>query len=235
MLRVEVDVYRALRAPFMPELLGSHVDERLAVLAIEDLSSATWPPPYPEDVAPLMEAVRQVAAYEPPESVPALRPRETGLWERVAGSPEPFLSIGACSANWLRECLPALVAGERTLQRVGDDLVHYDIWGGNICFPGDRALLVDWGAAVRGDRRIDLAFAIFAIRVEAGRAIEVDFPEEGVYAAEIAVTMALQALEPLPPWAPPGSTLRKDQADLVAPALSWAAEKLGLPPPRPSL
>ena len=71
MLRVEVDVYRALQAPFMPELLGSHVDERLAVLAIEDLSSATWPPPYPEDVAPLMEAVRQVAAYEPPESVPA--------------------------------------------------------------------------------------------------------------------------------------------------------------------
>ncbi len=96
------------------------------------------------------------------------------------------------------------MAGERTLQRVGDDLVHYDIWGGNICFQGDRPLLVDWGAAVRGDRRIDLAYALFTIRVEDGRAVAVDFPEEGAYAAEIAVSMALQALEPLPAWAPAG-------------------------------
>jgi hypothetical protein len=231
MLRMEVGVYRAVSGPFMPEVFGTYLDDGAAVLVLEDLSGAIWPPPYPEDVAPLLDAVAQVAEAPPPDGLPALRRRERPLWETVAEDPRPFLGLGACSRAWLDDALPALVEAERRAVKVGDELVHYDIWGANLCFDGPRALLVDWGAAVRGDPRVDLAFTLFALRFEAGRRLDVDFPEEGAYAAELAVSQALEATRPLPDWAPPDSTLRADQAAAVRPALLWAAEELGLAPP----
>ena len=43
-LRLEHRTYSALRASFMPELLGWE-DAELPLLVLEDLSTAHWPPP----------------------------------------------------------------------------------------------------------------------------------------------------------------------------------------------
>jgi hypothetical protein len=231
MLPVEIEVYRSVRAAFMPLLLGSHLGDGEGVLVIEDLSAATWPPPYPDDVDALLAAVEAIGDTPPPPGLRLLKAAEGTGWQRVADDPARFLTLGACSRPWLESALPTLIDAEPRATRVGEDFLHYDIWGANLCFADERVLLIDWGAAVRGDRRLDLAFTLFALRYEAGRSVSVDFPEEGAYAAELAVSQALQALEPLPAWAPPGSTLRTDQAAVVGPALAWAAEKLGLPPP----
>ena len=44
-LRQEHCVYSAVKAPFIPELVGWHDGER-TLLAIADLSDAHWPPPW---------------------------------------------------------------------------------------------------------------------------------------------------------------------------------------------
>ena len=127
--------------------------------------------------------------------------------------------------------MPTLIAAERDVVDVGDDLVHNDVYSGNVAFVADRAVLVDWGAAVKGSRWVDVAFAVLSVRVEGGELPRVDLPNEGAYAASIAGHFALEAPQPPPDWTPPDSTLREDMVGDLAHALRWAAEALELPLP----
>lgn len=157
------------------------------------------------------------------------RPRWS-RWERVAADPEPFLALGLCTREWLEGALDSLAAAEAQATFEGDELVHNDVYSGNVCFTHGNAVLVDWGAAVRGSRWIDLAFAVLSIRVEGGELPVLEFPSEGAFSAALAGHLAVEAHAPLPEWAEPGSTLREDMAGDLAHALSWAAERLDLPP-----
>ena len=123
-----------------------------------------------------------------------------------------------------------LISAEGDADYTGEHLVHNDVYSGNVAFVGDRAVLVDWGASVKGSRWTDVAFAVLSVRVEGGRTPAVDLPNEGAYAASLAGHFALEAPKPLPEWAPPGSTLREDMAGDLVHALRWAAETLELPP-----
>ena len=71
-------------------------------------------------------------------------------WERVAADPEPLLGLGLCSRDWLAESIDTLIRAESQATFEGDDLVHNDIYSGNVGFRGSGAVLVDWGVAVRG-------------------------------------------------------------------------------------
>jgi thiamine kinase-like enzyme len=39
----------------------------------------------------------------------------------------------------------------------GKDLLHIDLRSDNICFAGDRTLLIDWNLACHGNGLLDLA------------------------------------------------------------------------------
>lgn len=229
MLRREALVYQEVHGSFLPGYVGFADSGVRAVLAVELLEDAQWPPPYPADVSSLFEALELVAASEGPAGLPTLS--QPQRWEKIAADPEPLLGLELCSHEWLEQSLPAFIAAEKVAVIAGDDLVHGDVYSGNVGFVDGRAVLVDWGACVRGSRWTDVAFAVLSVKVEGGTLPALDFPEEPAYAAAIAGIFALEAPRPTPAWAPPDSTLREDMAADLAHALRWAAEQLDLPLP----
>jgi hypothetical protein len=229
MLRREAFVYQEVHGPFLPGYRGFADSGARAVLAIELLEHAQWPPPYPEDTSPLFDALEQVAASPHPPGLPALT--QPHRWEEIAADPEPLLGLGLCSREWLEHSLPALISAEKVAVIEGDELVHGDVYSGNVAILDGRALLVDWGASVQGSRWTDVAFAVLSVRVEGGVLPTLDFPDEPAYAAATAGLVALEAPKPPPEWSAPGSTLREDMVGDLAHALRWAAEALELPLP----
>lgn len=232
MLRRERVVYRDVRGSFLPGFVGFADSGDRALLAIELLHDAHWPPPYPDDVGPLFHALELVAGTPPPLDLPAEGQNES-QWERVAADPEPFLGLALCSREWFAEAIDALVEAESRVVVEGDSLVHNDVYSANVAFAKGGAVLVDWGAAVRGSPGIDVAFAILSVRVEGGTRPEwLLLPGESAFAATIAGHFAVGASGPLPAWAKPGSTFLEDVAGDLAHALRWTAELLDLPPLR---
>lgn len=231
MLRREALVYREVRGPFLPAFVGFADSGERALLAVELLEDARWPPPYPDDVGPLFDALELVAATTPPSALPA-QGCPASRWERVAADPGPFLSLGLRSNEWLTASIEALIAADGQAVFEGDDLVHNDVYSGNVGFTSRGPVLVDWGAAVRGSQWIDVAFALLSTRVESATVPCIDFPEEAAFAAALAGHFAVEASAPLPDWAAPGSMLREDMAGDLAYALQWVAELLELPPLR---
>jgi thiamine kinase-like enzyme len=229
MLRTEALVYANVSGPFLPGLVGFADGGSRAVLVVELLEGAYWPPPYPDDVSPLMEALDSVHAAVPPDGLRTHGSRPS-RWERVADDPEPFLGLGLCSRAWLEQSLEALIAAEADAVFEGTELVHNDVYSGNVAFASRGAVLVDWGAAVRGSRWIDVAFALLSFRAEGARIPRVDFPSEPQFASALAGQLAVETPTPLPAWAEPGSTLREDMLGDLAHALGWASELLELPP-----
>lgn len=231
MLRREATGYRGVRGPFLPELVGFADSGERALLAIEPLQDAHWPPPYPDDVGPLFDALDLVAAATPPPELPVQGPWRS-RWERVAADPEPFLGLGLCSRQWLDGCIGHLIEAESRAAFQGDELVHNDIYSGNVGFASHGAVLVDWGGAVHGSRWIDTVLALLSVRVEGGAPPRVEVPGGAALAVAFAGHFAVEARAPLPDWAEPGSTLREDMSGDLAHALRWVAELLELPPLR---
>lgn len=229
-IRAECGVYEVLSSPFVPRLLAA--DPAVPVLVLEDLSSATWPPPWtPHLLAGLDELFAELAATPAPAGLPRLGDRvgELGAWERVAAAPDPFLASGVASAAWLDRSLPALLAAQAGAPTEGDRLVHLDVRSDNLCFRGGRGVLVDWNHAVAGDPRWDRLLMLPSIQLEGGPAPRELAPDPpcGVV-AWMAGFFAARAGLPPPDGAPRVRAFQRAQLEI---ALPWAAEVLGLPPP----
>ena len=110
----EAALLESVAAPYMPYVHGSSTEDGWAVLVLEDLSRAHWPPPYNDRGEALLESLRHVAATPPPPGLarrPEGRPFGT-YWQRIADDPEPVLAHGLFSATWLEEAQPILHAAE---------------------------------------------------------------------------------------------------------------------------
>jgi Phosphotransferase enzyme family len=232
----EAFILETVVAAYMPRFYGAAAVDDWSVLVLEDLSGAVWPPPYPDAGVALLETVMQVAATSPP---PELRRRPEGrpfgtYWQRIAADPEPVLAHGLFSAEWLEAAWPALDSAESLAELAGDDLLHDDVWAGNVCYAQQGALLIDWASATIGDRRIDLAYALLSIRSSGTNPPPIDFPDEAAYAALLAGANAFQAAQPTDHSIRHESVLRAGWLHDLAFALDWASELLQLAPPRPA-
>lgn len=231
-LRREVVVYEALGSqPFLAEFRGwgDHPDQPF--LLLEDLSEAHWPPPWTsariDSVLAALAAVR--IAPLPPNTPPleAERPVLT-RWAELAAAPEPFLSLGLCSAAWLEHALPSLLTAESQLALSGESLVHLDIRSDNLCFVGERAVMVDWNWSCVGNPDADLACWLPSLHSEGGPLPETLLPDAAPWAAALAGFFGCQAGLPPPEGAPTVRTVQRTQLES---ALPWAARALGLPAP----
>jgi hypothetical protein len=228
-LRLEHRIYSALRAAFMPELLGWE-DAELPLLVLEDLSAAHWPPPWPRgSVEAVLRTCGEIAATPPPDGLSRLADDPPWSWRDVAADPAPFLGLGLSSATWLDEALPALLQASDPSRLDGDTLLHGDARSDNLCIRDERVLLVDWNWACVGNPSVDVAFWLPSLTLEGGPE-----PDEIVRAypgaAELAPIVAgfFAATAGLPPPAgAPG--VRSFQLAQLEVALPWAVRVLGLP------
>ncbi len=190
----------------------------------------TVPPPHLiARVEQVLAALAAVAATPPP-ALPALalsRDRLAG-WTQVAEDPMPFLSLGLCAPAWLDMALPSLLAAEAGAILDGDSLVHLDVRSDNLCFVGDRVILMDWNLACRGNAAVDVAFWLPSLAAEGGPDPIDIMPDEPALAALRSGFFAARAGLPPPEGAP---RVRGVQLSQLKRALPWAAASLGLPPP----
>jgi hypothetical protein len=229
-LRTEYGIYSQLRGDFLPALLGWE-DGAAPVLVLEDLSQAMWPPPWsPGRVAQVRAALAALAATPPPPGTPpiAARHRELRSWGAVAADPAPFLSLGLCSPAWLEAALPAFLAADAAAILDGEHLLHMDVRSDNLCFVGERAVLVDWNLVCRGNPLVDLAAWLPSLAAEGGPDPPTILPDAPELAALMAGFFAARAGLPHPVGAP---RVRAVQLTQLRIALPWAVVSLGLPPP----
>ncbi len=228
-LREEYRVYTNLEAPFMCPMIGWEDQGEFPFLILEDLSEADWPPPWtPRKIGLVRDMLARVASC----TLPGLLPleEESSLadgWKDVAADPLPFLGLEITSRTWLERALPILLAVDGKEVLHGEALTHTDVRSDNLCFVGDRAVLVDWNWARRGHPSIDLAFWLPSLEWEGGPAPETILPDGASFAALISGYLAARAGLPIIPDAP---LVRKVQFEQLASALPWAVRTLGLPP-----
>jgi hypothetical protein len=235
-LRDEHVVYQhLLGGSFVPGYVGFYDDGEHPVLALEDLSSGTWPPPWDAaGISALLESLDEMWATDPPPGT-ALATDDAreiaGGWDEIARLPEPFLRLGLCSEPWLSEHLDTLrsVADEAAFG--GDALLHFDVRSDNVCFRPDdgHAVLIDWNLTSVGNPQIDVVFWLPSLEAEGGPAPETVLPDaDAGLVSTCAAFFCARAARPPIPTAP---TVREVQLVQARTALPWAARALGLPPP----
>lgn len=227
-LRDELRFYRAVQESFMPRLLG-YDEADPPLLVIEDLSAARWPPPW-DDAA--IEQVRNTLAQLWTTPAPAWVPpiaeeREwlLGGWAAIADDPQPFLSLGLCSVDWLETALPVLRSASEAAPIDGDALLHLDVRSDNLCLTDRGAVLVDWNLVHRGNPDLDLAAWAPSLHLEGGPWPETILPDASGFAAALAGFFASRAGLPPPPTAPEVRSFQLAQAQI---ALPWACRELDL-------
>ena len=138
------------------------------------------------------------------------------------------MSLGLCSADWLNDALPTLITAENRAVLAGSELLHLDVRSDNICFLGDRVVLVDWNWACVGNSMLDVMFWLPSLKLEGGPPPEQIIEGDPNLVALVAGFWAYRA-----GMSPPYSTsaVRELQRKQLEVALPWSANLLRLPPP----
>lgn len=225
-------VYSQLEGDFLPRFLGYDAAEP-ALLLLEDLSDAHWPPPWTEAaIAAVSGVLDKLATLWPPQGVKPVdvyRDELTNGWRLVEQDPGPFLSFGLCSPDWLAEMLPVLQDSVERAPIGGESILHFDVRSDNIAIAGERAVLVDWNWACIGNPLFDRAAWAPSLHVEGGPAPEELVPDcPPGFPALLAGFWAARVGLPPPEGAAPG--LRDLQLAQLGVVLPWAVRALQLPP-----
>ncbi len=229
-LRNELKIYGAISADFLPAFIAFH-DAEQTFLVIEDLSDEYWPPPWSaQQLEIALATLDEMHATKPPPDLPPLDDLRTLLdgWPTVAEDPQPFLSTGLCTGDWLASALRELSRASAACELGGDALVHLDFRSDNACFRGERMLIVDWNLACVGNPSIETVAWAPSLRLENGPEPWELIPDSAGLSSLIAGFFAARAGLPAPATAP---TVREFQRRQLAVALPWAARELGLDPP----
>jgi hypothetical protein len=237
-LRRDHVVMSAIDGDFVPEVVAWLDDGAHPILVLEALGDAHWPADHDPvewksgQVDLLLAALGRVAATPPPSDLPSLADGWTPAWPALVASPDEFLALGVCTRQWFDNAAAAITRAEATLDTSGDALVHGDVRSDNVCFVGDRVVLVDWSEARRGSARFDVWNLAQTLPLETNVDPFNLAPDGAAFAATSAARNAERIYkqpDSLPPW------LMQVLRRIVAIDLQWAARCLDLPPPDPQL
>jgi aminoglycoside phosphotransferase (APT) family kinase protein len=223
----EIAVYAALAGPFRPRFYGADNDAKYPFLIIEDLSKATWPPPWSDAyVCAVIQAMAELhSATATLRTYLEVHGSREPCWQAVAREPTPFLKLGLATEDWLSRSLPSLIAAEGACPTGGDAVTHWDVRSDNICFLDGRAIFVDWGEACLSNPKLDLGFWLPSLAHEGGPKPEAILPGEPEIAAWVSGFFAATAgLAPVPD----APFVRRVQQEQLAASLPWVCSALGL-------
>lgn len=227
-LRREAEVYSYLRGSFIAELIAFQDDPVEPLLVLEDLSDADWSVHWDAArIAAVRATLAAIATSPPPPNTPSVREilGDFGRWDVVEADPEPFLSTGIRSLEWLDRGLPHLMAAADNAPLDGDDLLHLDVRSDNLCFRDGTVVLVDWNWSCTGRSDFDVAAWLPSLTFEGGPPPWEVLPRGGAYAAFLAGIWAAVVGLPPPPTAP---TVRDQQRRQLEIALVWCERELSL-------
>lgn len=228
MLHREIAVYRNLTASFVPRLIAADDDPDIPILVIEDLSTATWPPPWTnQHIDQVLATIDAMHATESALRLGSLLDDRDEGWPKIAENPTPFLSLGLVTNTWLLAALPSLIDAERSCSLAGTALTHLDLRSDNLCITANGVKFVDWAEARRSSPRVDLGFFLPSLAYEGGPLPDAIVPNAQDLAALISGFFALRAGWPDIPGSP---FVRRVQREQLSTALPWAIRALGLPP-----
>jgi hypothetical protein len=233
-LRQEMRIYHRMQTNFLPRFLGWCEGPRPVVI-LEDLSEAIWTPCWTSgQIDRVLALIAELDATKPPPEIPDLTALSGDLkgWQEVADNPSPFLGLGMVSAQWLCKSLPALVSAEKSAMLGGGSLVHLDIRSDNVCFHGERTLLVDWNWAHRGNSGVDLVFWLPTLHAEGGPPPWEFAVDEPALIAMVAGYFAAKAPKPAHAHT---TAIRQLQLDNLRAALPWVIRALDLPAADPPM
>lgn len=227
-IRREQEVYAALQGhSFVPELVGFDDGGTRPLLVLEDLSDADWAPRWDDArVQAVLDATAELAhATRPPNThdVRATFADLWGRWEAVRDDPQPFLSLGLRDERWLDRALPQIVPAVERAPIAGEDVCHLDLRSDNMCFRGERLVLVDWNWTSLANVQADVGAWLPSLHVEGGPPPWEVLPGIGETAAWITGVWAAVAGTPAPVTAPNVRALQRAQ---LAVALDWIDREL---------
>lgn len=224
----EIVAYAGITGRFVPRVLGADPDPIQPILIIENLSSATWPPPWTDVlVDQVLDAMAEMHATRTELSHGGLLEGRDAGWPTVATDPTAFLALGHVSAVWLDRALPTLIAAERSCHLAGDALTHLDLRSDNLCISAEGVKFIDWAEACRSAADIDLGFFLPSLAYEGGPLPDTIQPGRADIAALVSGFFAMRAGLPDIPLSP---FVRRVQREQLSTALPWAIRALGLPP-----
>lgn len=229
-LKSESRIYTQVQASYLAKLLAFEDRGEIPILLLEDLSLGDWPPPWNEGrVQKVMDTLEAIASTPLPSGLPSMEEafgNSMGGWRRVQADPLGLLGLGLCSAQWLEEVLPLFIEAEERCDLGGDRLVQADIRSDNLCFIGDRTVVVDWNHACVGNPKLDLIGWLPTLYFEGGPAPwEVNTQEKGLISL-LSGYYASSAYKPEPRL---GSTIRQLQLKCLTASLPWMGYTFGLP------
>ena len=231
-LRTEYAVYCHLNssgADFLPTVQAWDGDDSLPILLLEDLSRAHWPPPWtPEQIGQVTKMLPRLRAMPLMPGMASLETyrEELSGWRTVAADPAAFLALGLCTPAWLAAAVPTLQAAESAAVLTGSDFLHLDLRSDNLCFAGDRVILVDWNWACSGNGEFDLASWLPSLHAEGGPPPETFLPDAPEMAAALSGFWAAQSGSHAA-----GSRLQSLNLRQLQSALPWACRALDLVAP----
>jgi hypothetical protein len=226
-LRKEHSLYSKLESSFVPEMLDWFDQDGLAILVLEDLSQALWPPPWSASgIESVLEALSSIRVTRL-SGLPLLQDEFGDDWSKVSNAPSPFLRLGLCSEHWLRQALPVLIDQASRAPLEGAELLHCDVRSDNICLIDGKARLIDWNWAAMGNGDFDIAFWLPSLHAEGGPPPEAVLPGRAELAALTSGFFAARAGLPVIPALP---RVRDVQLQQLRTALPWAVRVLDLPP-----
>ena len=225
-LRLEQSIYANLKADYLPSMLEWSDDDHVPIIMLEDLSDGYWPPPWDKShIDTLLGTLAKVRSTPIPPGVQPLNRTELRGWTLVQEDPAPFLSLGLCSTEWLRDALPTLIRAEENAPLEGEEFVHADVHSDNVCFAENRLLLIDWDEMGIANGLFDVAFWLPSLESEGGPRPEEVCPQASVFSGFISGFFAARAGLPAPQTAP---FARRVQLEQLQTALPWAIRTYGL-------
>ena len=233
-LRTERAILDGITADFLPRQVAWIEAGARPMLVLEDLSDAHWPADHwpvewkPGQFELLFSTLRRVGEIHPPVSLPDASAGFEPCWPAIADDAERFLALGLCPEEWFRDAIDTLIAAEAAVPLRGDVLVHHDVRSDNLCFVGERMVLVDWGTALRGHPLHDLTTALTTLPLEGGPDPFSILPDAGSWASYHAGRSAWHASRALDPGSADPEWLREVVRRICGICLGWAAQSLGL-------